>query len=140
MDEISGLTTTSDFQPVHRLLGATPEQLIETAQSRARSFGMENQQLLAQDEVLGHEVFGERKKELSRAGIEGARTSRNLDGMRPVLAGSEVIDSANVLSCGGTQLRFRTITSTDDVSNSRIEPIYIRAEPSRTAYRLSVSR
>jgi len=75
---------------------------------------MENQQLLAQDEVLGHEVFGERNKELSRAGIEGARTSRNLSEMRPVLAGSEVIGSANVPSCGGTQLRFRTITGADE--------------------------
>ena len=43
-----------------------PEQLIETAQSRARSFGMDSQQLLAQGEVLENEVFSGSKRRVSQ--------------------------------------------------------------------------
>jgi hypothetical protein len=42
----------------------------------------------------------ERWKQSSRADIEGAQTSENLNEMRAVQAVSQVIDSANVRNCG----------------------------------------
>ena len=45
----------------------------------------------------------ERRKESSRADIEGAQTSENLNEMRAVQAVSQVIDSANVRNYGEPQ-------------------------------------
>ena len=67
---------------------------------------MKSQQLLAQGEVLEDEVIpeSERRKQSSRADIEGAQTSENLNEMRAMQAVSQVIDSANVRNYGEPQL------------------------------------
>jgi len=46
----------------------------------------------------------ERRKESSRADIEGAQTSENLNEMRAVQAASQVIDSANARNYGEPQV------------------------------------
>jgi len=68
-----------------------------------------SQQLLAQGEVLEDEVIpeSERRKESSRADIEGAQTSENLNETRAVQAVSQVINSANVRNYGEPQDRYR---------------------------------
>jgi len=59
----------------------------------------------------------ERRKESSRAGIEGAQTSENLNEMRAVQAVSQVIDSANVRNYGEPQPQPSTfLTPAEDIS------------------------
>src|SRR5215831_20446610 len=54
---VSGVTSSSGFfHPDHSLRRATPEHLVDRAQSPPRSFGMESQQLLTQCQILQHEV------------------------------------------------------------------------------------
>jgi hypothetical protein len=55
---VRGVTRISDvLQPAHIFLIATPEQLIERAESGARSLGVESQQLLPKRKILQHEVL-----------------------------------------------------------------------------------